>query len=169
MPRLVRWGATLFAVGGVVLLVTVGWSLFVPAAPPAGTPPCGALTDQQAREQLTEHFNVVVPEQFRLRRMSDHCSGSGWMADPGYRYVGQFATTPAWLDDHPLAMPANYAQRAGTCADLAQWEPVGPDCVSSSSTLYTEVGSSPDSCSVLVSRSATAADLYADCRWGYVG
>ncbi|MFJ9364870.1 hypothetical protein ACIRRA_10695 [Nocardia sp. NPDC101769] len=157
---------------GLAAIAVVGLAVFDAFTPSTGSAEatCGSLTDGQAREQLTRYFNVVVPEQFQLKRMDDHCTGSGYMADPRYEYIGQFTASTSWLDEHPLVMPANYSQRAGTCADTAPWQPIGFDCAFSTSiTLFTRVGATTDPCSVLVSRSATSADLYTDCRWGYVG
>ncbi|MFE3188181.1 hypothetical protein ACFXHA_04175 [Nocardia sp. NPDC059240] len=92
------------------------------------------------------------------------------MGDPRYEYVGRFSASASWLDEHPVVMPANYSQQAATCADTVRWQPIGFDCaLSTSMTLYTRTDSPTDPCWVLVSESATSADFYTDCQWGYTG
>jgi hypothetical protein len=134
-------------------------------------PQCGWLTEGQARAQLSEHFEVMVPDKFRMMQMRDICTGDdGWMADPWHEYVGQFTAPPQQLDDHPVLILVNFTRRTVTCADPLPWQPTGLDCTARTTmTLYTEVAVTPDSCSVLVTRSVTAANVYTDCKWGYVG
>lgn len=140
---------------------------------PSSDPPdptCGSLTDGEARAELSRHFKFVVPEQFRLARMEDHCIGSGWMADPAYEYVGRFSAPTATVDEHSLAMPSNYVQRVGICADTAHQKPTGLDCAAGTAiTLYHEQAVDWNLCTVLVVERARFTDLYADCQWGYIG
>ncbi|WP_405492858.1 hypothetical protein [Nocardia sp. NBC_00511] len=111
-----------------------------------------------------------MPEQFRLARMEDHCTGSGWMADPAYEYVGRFTAPTAAVGEHSLSIPSNYVQRVGICADTAREKPTGLDCAAGTAiTLYHEQAVDWNLCSVLVVERARFTDLYADCQWGYIG